>query len=331
MIQAAPGGGDYRGRVEAWRKKLDRNGASRGKQNGGMEGEFSYGSVDFSFGDVNQQNLDIHDMRWREAPDDLKEAFRQARRWKNQSWMVGEILSARAAFCNFGLAIEAADPGDAKKLEKFLGTPDEPGNYMRRKIIRYIVEVIEEWYLQDNVISFWRDVEDERWDDDVKLDRSIPWLLLPETVKYTDKFGVEKLYAALQIKEGELKQDATGYNQSDIKRYSASEILVGGKDHPEEHYRVLTRNLRNQGLGWPGSVPDLPHPEPGGEHGGGGKPVCDARAERDRAAHDRMGTEEHGTGAAHHEIPVQEGTRGGDQRVLHGVARAFPDHQPVRP
>ncbi len=196
-------------------------------------------SVDFSFGDVNNQNLDVHDMRWREATDDVKEAFKQARRWHRQNWFIREVVRAKFGFFNYGFTLKAANPKQQAKLDAWSG-PKGAGQLLRR----YVRDTVMEWLIQDTVITFWRDSE-------------APYHFLPETVKYTDAMGVEKLWVSLSYKKKDLEAaegDDTKFSPEEVQRYSSNQILIGDPKYPAarlEHFRVLTNGTRGQGLAWP--------------------------------------------------------------------------------
>lgn len=252
--------GNGKGMVERLRKLQARAERQAEKNPAGRLGEKVLASVDFSFGDVNQQNLDINDMRWREAPDDIKNAFKQARKWSRHNWFIREILKLQNAFFTHGFKFKAADAADAPALDKFIGQEGGDGRRhgtpaqerLCRQLTRYSKTVCSEWLLQDSVISFWRE-------DEEQPDRQLPFCLMPEYAKYSDAFGVEKLYYAPGYKPLELKADATGLDQTvglrpaDAARYSSHEILIidGVRN---EHYDIITRAMRGQGLSWPGML-----------------------------------------------------------------------------
>jgi hypothetical protein len=224
-------------------------------------------SVDFSFGDVNNQNIDIHDMRWRESPDDVKEAFKQSRRWRKQNWFIREIIDLKCAFFNYGFRLVAAGgEKEQKKLDDWLRERSAasallPNGQLNKAgalpssngavVGRYVRDVAMEWFTQNSLISFWRDGQK-------------PSLLMPESVRYTDAMGIEKLYVSM----GNTSRDLSTAENADeveelhvmIERYSAKEIELGvpRKYHPEdapmaatEHYLVTTTGPACQGLAWP--------------------------------------------------------------------------------
>ena len=194
-------------------------------------------SVDFSFGDTNNQNLDIHDMRWREAPDDLKQGFKQARRWAKSNEFIKQVVGLKSAFFNHGFKLVTEDRAQKDALTKW-----QRADARRwRETVRYVNEVVKEWNTQDSVVTFWRDGDRE--------ENKTPFLLLPETVKYSDAMGVESLRVCLGYSKKDLQENADGLSDKAIARYSKNEIKLD--EAFGEYYRVLTRGLRGQGLAWP--------------------------------------------------------------------------------
>jgi len=199
-------------------------------------------SIDFSFGDVNSQNLDINDARWREAPDDIKEGFKQARRWWKANWFVGQVINLRTAFFNHGFELVPREPSkkNLAKLKQWQEDGEGVKDNTWPAVMRYVGEAVREWQLMDNLITFWRTKE-------------LPFLLPAEKVKYSDAMGVEKLWASL----GHTQKDLEGgeFDDKEIKRYSTKNILLKDPKVPgaeeEENYLVTTRQLRGEGLGWP--------------------------------------------------------------------------------
>jgi len=194
--------------------------------------------VDFSFGDPNQQNLDIHDMRWRSAPSDLQDAHKQARKWTAQNYILQALQNLRAAFLNFGFELRAEKAADRARLAAWLA--EQPKRW--RGLRRYVNEVVREWNMQSSVVTFWRDDFAERG--------ALPFLLLPETVKYSDAMGMEVLRVVFAWSKAELKEPTMDMPSWLVDRYGGKkDVLLD--EAQGEFFAVVTRGLRGRGLAWP--------------------------------------------------------------------------------
>src|SRR6266498_2115051 len=146
-------------------------------------------SLDIITGAQNLATLSPQDLFDRERPEDVRATFKLARSWHKQNWFVEQINNLRAGFYNYGLRIAPTEKSQKDKLKKWL---DRPAN--RAELLRYISTVWDEWFLLDNVVSFWR-----------KQAKVTPYILLGETCKYTDAMGIEKLKVDLGYTKQQLE------------------------------------------------------------------------------------------------------------------------------
>ena len=182
------------------------------------------------------EKLRPEDLLQREMPGSVNDAFARARAWHRENWFVEQTIRLRCLFYNFGLKLV---PSRASAKKRVAAIWDDPTNPIRAALVRYINEVWREWALCDTVISFWRQAA-----------KTTPFLLLPETCKYTDAMGVEKLYVKMACKKADLAATVGGITGNAATRYTnGSEILLS--EAHDEYYAVLTRGLRGQGFGWP--------------------------------------------------------------------------------
>lgn len=188
-------------------------------------------ALDIITGAQNLATLSPQDLFNRERPEDIRAMLKLARERHKENWFIEQITLLKQAFYNYALEIRAARKGGQKRLESWLA---EAGN--REALLRYIGSVWSEWLLMDSVISFWR-----------KEAQITPYLLLAETVKYSDAMGIEKLKVSFGYKPEQLKE--AGLSPEMVKRYSGPEVTLDEKF--DEYFKVLTRGLRGSGLGVP--------------------------------------------------------------------------------
>lgn len=185
-------------------------------------------SLDIITGAQNLATLSPQDLFDRERPEDIRATFKLSRSWHKQNWFVEQVNNLRTAFYNYGLRIAPAEKNQKEKLKKWL---DQPAN--RAELLRYISTVWDEWFLLDNVVSFWR-----------KQAKVTPYILLGETCKYTDAMGIEKMKVDLGYTKQQLED--SGLTSDEIRRYTSREITLD-EDY-DEYFRVLTRGAKGQGF-----------------------------------------------------------------------------------
>lgn len=185
----------------------------------------------------NGKTLDVREVGKRERPGTLEEQFAQARAWAGENWFVSTTLALKADLLNYRPQIQCAEPAQMKKdkLRRWLEAPTGPhGETRAMQVWDYVRGAVAEWLLLDNLVSFWRDAG------------QYPYPLRPETVKYQDRFGLDKL--CVRNTEGRTERDllAAGLSPAEAKRYSRPEVEL----QPElgEHWLVARRGARGYGL-----------------------------------------------------------------------------------
>jgi len=195
-------------------------------------------SLDIETGAQNLATLSPEEIFDREHPVDLQAAFKLAREWDKQSWLVEQVNKLKLAFYHYGFRLVPHDKGAKDKLAEWLDADDD----RREGLYRYVVSVWEEWLLLDNVVSFWR-----------KEKKVTPFLLQPESCRYTDAMGLEKLKVDLGYRKAmfldENGQPIDGWTLEEIQRYTRREVLLS--EEFDEYFRVLTRGRRGTGFGTP--------------------------------------------------------------------------------
>lgn len=176
------------------------------------------------------QRLRPEDLLQRERPATPQDAFVRARLAGLENWFIEITNLIMVAFFNYGLTIKPQDKKDTDELKKKLA--DLP---TKRALRRYIKEVWKERRLLDNVVSFWR-----------KSERMTPLLLLPETCKYSDALGLERLKVKMTWKPEDFIV-GDDKNLALAKRYGSGKEIELSEEH-DEYFAVLTRGMRGCGF-----------------------------------------------------------------------------------
>lgn len=175
--------------------------------------------------------LTVNDLVSRESPGDLGGYFQTARRWRRDNWFVGAVLSMKSDFVGFNQVLTARERKQRPALERWL---DESGGarYTQRMIVeRYIQTAVEEFLLQDNLVSFWRTDE-------------FPYPLESERCKYSDALGKEVMRVKLGFNAQQLLE--SGFTPAEARRYSEGWLKLD--EAHGENFRVLTRGMVGNGL-----------------------------------------------------------------------------------
>ena len=169
----------------------------------------------------------------------------RARSWAKENWFINLVLRGNADFFNFGLEIlpEKNTARNRAALQEFF----EKQPKLHMDVHRYIDEVMREFVLNQNVVSFWRQKK-----------KYVPFLLLGEQCDYIDVMGVPRLWWNPNFKPQEMPKDNDVFqfsanSSTDVKnRYFAGKKIELDPKW-DEYFEVLTTNYR--GLGF--SVPDM--------------------------------------------------------------------------
>lgn len=175
---------------------------------------------------------------------DRKDSLQKARDSVHKNWFVQTVILLKLAFFNHGLRpIPVQGSLGAKQFLRLKAKVDEwwDGNQSQagaaEEVEKYVWAVWMERILMNNVISYWREV------DDYAL--TIP----PESVDYTDLFGKEVLKIKLKLSAEELKD--IGKTSPDIAKRAMKQWVVGEDKSLGEHFRVLKDERVGYGLAWP--------------------------------------------------------------------------------
>ena len=184
----------------------------------------------------NGKTLDIKNVGKRERPDTLPDQFKQAREWGGENWFVNTIVELKSAFANYRPVFVCASKEKAPR-DKFKRWLDEAatehGETNGMQAHDYVAGALREWYLTDNLVSFWRRESD--W----------PYPLRPELLRFTDTFGTERLFIRIEASEKELLDQGMTAEQA---RKFANGKLVELKPENGEYWLVARRGARGFGL-----------------------------------------------------------------------------------
>ncbi len=171
------------------------------------------------------------------SPSTIKDAMELARDWHKKNLFVQQGLRLKIAVANYGFCIrpdleygQKLDEPARRRFTKWLRT-NGPA------IHRLVLETMEDWFIMDNAVAFWR-----------KSGRmALPrvFSLRPELCKYTDPMGEETLKVRMGWKIEELK----ALPPEAQKRYGAAEIILD--EEKGEYFRVLKRDRVGYGFAWP--------------------------------------------------------------------------------
>lgn len=202
-----------------------------------LRGAGEFCSVDLTHG----QAFTVEQLVARESPRHPAAAFRTARQFK-RNFFVGFVLAVKASVLNHGLTLEPRDKARRKDFAAWLA--EKPADLERgtHQMLgeKYVGTATDEFLLQDNLVSFWRDDE-------------IPYPIECERCDYKDVMGRELLKVRVGYGAEDLK--AAGFSPAEVKRYSSGVITVGeGAGSEDENFLVLTRapsGKLGSGFGYP--------------------------------------------------------------------------------
>lgn len=199
--------------------------------------------------DINtgSEKLRPEDLLFRERPSTPQDCFMRARSWQKENWFVHTVNQGKVDFYNYGMELVPKEntKQNRKKLEDFW----EKNKRIYLSTHQYCKEVMREFVLNQNVVSFWREAPETKM---------VPFLLLGEQCDYVDIFGVPRLWWNPNYKPVHMPQSNdvfqfSGMSGKDIKnRYFTGQKIELSEDW-DEHFEVLTTNYRTMGFG----IPDL--------------------------------------------------------------------------
>ncbi len=176
----------------------------------------------------------MDDILAREAPGDPKSAFVTSRRWRKDNWFVGGVLGMKASLLTYGQKLVPADKTKKKEFAAWLAEGLAEYNRTRgtnqMMVEKYIATSRDEFLLQDNLVSFWRDAGE------------YPFPLQCERCDYKDVMGREVMKVRLGYTTEDLK--AAGFSPAEIKRYADGCLVLDATKG--EYYQVLTRAMVGQ-------------------------------------------------------------------------------------
>lgn len=217
--------------------------------------------------DINtgSQILRPEDMLFRNRPGDPCAAFKRARQWQIENWFVGMVNKGNVDFFNHGLKILPED--NTKKNRKALADWFKANPKPKQDVLRYILTVMREYVLNQNVVSFWRegDVFDE-------VKKTCPFVILGEQCEYRDAMGLQLLRWTPDYDVKDFVKDADErFNFSNPppkperlddrnrnrkmtfkQRYFEGRKILLSEEY-DEHFEVLTTAYKGRGF----SMPDL--------------------------------------------------------------------------
>lgn len=180
-------------------------------------------------------SLTVEQLGNRECPEDKREMFKQARKWRDENWFVGAVLRMKADCIGFGQSLVAADAKKKNAAADWLSSESQSGRSTHQMVAdKYIGTAIDELLLQDNLVSFW-------------MEGQPPYPLETERCHYLDALGREILKFTPGFRAEDLK--AAGYSDKQVKRYSSGVITLS--EDEGEFFRVLTRGLSGRGFNAP--------------------------------------------------------------------------------
>ncbi len=173
------------------------------------------------------------DMLQRQRPATTEDAIKRARTVARENWFVSETIKLKTAFYNYRPKFLAINPKQQAKLrDRLRSDPKLAGD-----LDRYLDDLWKEFLTTSSAIAFWRTEP-----------ATYPVLMLPENSKFSEPFGQPKL----QIKLEYAKKDApAGATQAEIERYYSGKWITLDPEQWDEHFDVLTDNIRGRGLGHP--------------------------------------------------------------------------------
>lgn len=167
--------------------------------------------------------------------------FYITRNWFERSVYIKTVILMRIALYNYGFTINAVNKSDQKKIDKW--KDDEEG--YGRTIRKYVQDAWQEWLVQDNCISIWRN-------------NGIPICYPCEHSAYHDEFGIEHLSVThsltaeaidkmpgLSAKEKRTLMDAPKSELQMVKQgnnYMSPRVF---------YFDVIKRTRVGNGLAWP--------------------------------------------------------------------------------
>lgn len=184
----------------------------------------------------NGKTVNVKDIGKRERPAELPDMFKQTREWAAVNWFVNTVLLLKGAFANYRPSLRCASQESAprKKFDKWLETRvSAHGETVEMQVGDYLRGAVAEWFLNDNLISFWR------------KDGEFPYPLRPETVCYSDAFGLEKLKLRVDLTERQLLEQ--GVPAAQARRFGARGEVELSEEYGE-HWLVARRGGRGYGL-----------------------------------------------------------------------------------
>jgi hypothetical protein len=190
-------------------------------------------------------------------PKDICRAFARTRYWATYNWLVGAVIALRLSFYDYGFRLVGESKAETAKIKEWLEEEDNGTTQPSRaqQVYAYVQDVWNEWLLNDNVISFWR--------DGTRM-KPRPIVLPPEDHKYSDEFGEEILHLkhGLPPSRIDMMKSLTARQKQELKSSSVIKLtkegaLLSGGEVVDIgfHFEVLKRARIGVGLGWPRMCP----------------------------------------------------------------------------
>ena len=170
-----------------------------------------------------------------------KPIFCEARLWATRQFFLREILKLRHAIYNYGFKLTAAS---GKKKDN--DAVDEWKRKFETAIGDFNRDTWLEWLPMDNAVALWR------------KETARPLILSTEHVKFSDKFGVERLVITHGLDHATIDQLRLSPKEAQELRQNAELTLVKqGNNYVQNaggsfFFDVLKREKIGMGLAWPG-------------------------------------------------------------------------------
>lgn len=167
-----------------------------------------------------------------------KPIFCEARLWATRQFFLREILKLRQAIYNYGFAVSAASgkKKDQDAIEDWKKKNETAiGDFNRDTWL--------EWLAMDNAVALWR------------KETARPLILSCEHVKFSDKFGVERLVITHGLDAATIDQMRLSASEAkELKENAELTLIKQGNNYVKNSFffDVLKREKIGMGLAWPG-------------------------------------------------------------------------------